>query len=153
MQLFRTLLTLSLSAGALAVPTRNTTGHLQPQSNTNEIILQTRGISNFGWVAYFENGDNTCSGKYAEGYRPKIKGKGCYSFAPTTDNVGINWGTGPLSFNALDFYSDGNCKNKVGNHIKRPIHYNKNGAGTCISVARNGGGPVLSVRGTGGFMG
>ena len=68
--------------------------------------------------------------------------------ADGSDNVGINWGSSPLNFNGMSFYSDDDCKHQVG-HITSPQDsYQKRGAKTCVSVKANGG-PWGSVQGTG----
>ena len=58
-----------------------------------------------------------------------------------SDNVGINWGTWPLSFSGLDIFSDEECKEKAGDRVETmkgnlnnpTIHANR-GANTCFSV-------------------
>ena len=149
------ILILSLSAGALALPFSNTTTEQIEISDENRNgTLESRGLSNFGWVAWYANTDATCTLGYdvvkGVNTRPEVKGKGCIPFAPTSDNIGIAWGHGPLAFTALDFYSDGNCKNSVHPTFKRPQKYSQKGAGSCVNIK---GGSVLAVKGSGGFMG
>lgn len=47
------------------------------------------------------------------GIRPKIHQK-CVPFPSISGRVGINWGTYPDAFDALDYYSDAHCLVKLG---------------------------------------
>ncbi|KAL6718241.1 hypothetical protein ACLMJK_004329 [Lecanora helva] len=140
-----TLTTLfSLSAGALTLPTNTTI--TPPNPSLQNTTLHSRGES-YGWLSSFAPADIKCTGDHTQ-YRPKVK-KGCIPFVPASDNVGINWGHLALSFSGMDFYSDGNCKNKLG-HVKPGDDMAQKGADLCVHLVEKGwSGKVGSVRGTG----
>ena len=45
-----------------------------------------------------------------------------------------------IDANEMQFYSDSNCKKKVGT-LKKPDHMNDHGAATCFRQSDYGGGP------------
>ncbi|KAG7002016.1 hypothetical protein G7Y79_00029g063120 [Physcia stellaris] len=140
MQLQTILFTL-LSAGALALPTStpssSNTTEFTSTSNATESTLEKR--SHYGWVGSYGKTDYTCKGSHF-GARPKMDSGGCYKFHPGSDNVGIYWGSWPLSFAGLDTFSDDNCQNQVGGTILQPGFPSAEGPGTCVSVRLHGGG-------------
>ena len=144
MHLSTILLPLALSAAALAAPSTNT---------TTPFPLTKRAT--YGWLSSYAPDDTTCKGFYYKPARPKVYAD-CLKFSPVSDNVGINWGTWPLSYTGLDIFSDDNCKVSAGPRVDAPpgdfnnpsFHKNK-GANTCFSVkkqAKISKGQIKSVK-------
>lgn len=74
------------------------------------------------------------------------------SWVPSSEHIGVNFGTYPLSIDSLDLFSDPKCKNKVGSiepdkgrKLGWTTHANK-GVNVCQTFPM---GTVLSVRATG----
>ena len=90
---------LSMSAGALALPTNNSSS-----------LLEKRG--NYGWITTYAPNDKGCHGGYDTRSRPKLDGT-CQIWEPSTNNIGVNFGTYPLSLESVVLYSDLRCMNQV----------------------------------------
>ena len=136
--------TLLLSAGALALALPTST------STFNTTTLSKRG--NYGWITTYAPTDPHCMGGYDSRSRPKLKGDDCMIWSPSSEHIGVNFGTYPWTFDYVDLFSDLRCKNKVGriNHDKgRKLgftnHANK-GVNVCQSAQM---GSVLSIRAMG----
>ena len=131
MQFPTTLLLLTLSAGALALPTNGTA------------TLEARAMRGAGSIAAFDAGD--CSGN-PHGPRP-LDNNDCIPFTGATNNIGINWGSSFLDGRALGLYvyKDGNCKNAAKDLIPASQWNNAKGTNACISM-RDNGGPWGSIR-------
>ena len=107
-----TLMTLALSASTLtiALPT-NTSTTTDPFAyhEETESTLEKRG--NYGWFSNYAMTDPFCAWGWG-GVRPKVHEK-CIKFNAISDRVGINWGSWPNGFDALDVYSDDACHTKI----------------------------------------
>lgn len=137
--------TMSAGALALALPFSNDS---MPTNFANDSSLEKRQ-GHYGWLSSYDDPDTKCSGYYG-GPRPKVHNK-CIKFTPLRDNIGINWGTNPQNFDALDFFSDDSCKVKVGKRVQHSEKSGGKGPNTCVSVKANGG-PVNSVKGVGTYF-
>jgi len=127
-------LLLSLSAGALALPTTNNDNSFQGNTTTSK-ALEARGT--FGWISTWAPDDIHCKGGYDIRSRPKLDGT-CQKWVPSTNNIGLNWGTYPMTFESLRLFSDDGCQHEVKS-VKPPkdqalgytTHKNK-GVDTCF---------------------
>ncbi|KAI4230364.1 MAG: hypothetical protein L6R40_008029 [Gallowayella cf. fulva] len=127
-----TLLTLALSATTtLAFPAPSS-------SNTTISALLEKRISGNPQIGSFDNG--FCAGK------PVVKYTGhhdwdCFKYTPTTDNVGLNWGTQSRAL-GITFFTDDNCKNWATASVYAPkTAMGDNGKGKadkCISYKAHG---------------
>jgi len=131
-------LLLSLSAGALALPTTNSDKFFQGNTTTSK-ALEARGT--YGWISTWAPDDVHCKGHYDQRSRPKLDGS-CQIWVPSTNNIGVNFGTYPMTFESLRLYSDLRCKNEVaiikpGKEVNLGYtkHANK-GVNTCYNFDR-----------------
>ncbi|CAF9927285.1 MAG: hypothetical protein HETSPECPRED_006545 [Heterodermia speciosa] len=110
---FATTLLAALSASTLttSLPTNtNTTTDPFAYTEAQEAGIEKRGT--YGWVTNYAMTDPLCTKGWG-GIRPKIHQK-CVPFPSISGRVGINWGTYPDAFDALDYYSDAHCLVKLG---------------------------------------
>ena len=66
----------------------------------------------------------------------------CHQFNTTTDNFGINFGSGDSGMCGVVMFTDTDCKNHVTNGYKAPKKMASKGAGLCVSVYKTGFLPI-----------
>ncbi|KAL8685633.1 MAG: hypothetical protein Q9224_005741 [Gallowayella concinna] len=126
---YTSFLAMALSATTLAFPA--------PANMTvSDIEKRDSGNPN---IAAFDNG--FCSGKAV--VRPTGHNDwDCFKYTPSTDNIGINWGTQSRAL-GITFFTDDNCKNWAGPSVVAPTtamgDNGKGKADKCISYKLNGG--------------
>ncbi|KAL8637691.1 MAG: hypothetical protein Q9228_005067 [Teloschistes exilis] len=148
---YTTFLTLALSAAVttpvLAAPAPVLSSNSSFSDTNTTTDLHSRGI--------FDNGpqigsfaDQFCTGKPVDNGGKLIYGGkyNCVKWTPSTDNMGINWGS--VRALGVDFYSDDACNNAATKTYWAPIYSSDNGKGKtniCLSAKYVVGGPVRSV--------
>lgn len=107
---FLSALLLSMSAGALALPTTTPDDFFQGGNTTTAKTLEARGT--YGWISTWAPDDTSCKHGYDIRSRPKLDGT-CQKWVPSTNNIGLNWGTYPMTFESLRLFSDDGCQQEV----------------------------------------
>lgn len=123
---FQSLVLVALSAGALALPSKD---HVNPGYPT---------------IAPYNDGDCTQEAGASQSFQNSAND--CIKLEFTQDNVGINWGASDWLMSSFDVFTDDACQNYAAKTIKSTGNGNDaTGPNACYSM-RLYGGPWKSVR-------
>ncbi|KAI4252547.1 MAG: hypothetical protein LQ352_004241, partial [Teloschistes flavicans] len=154
---YRTLLALALSAATtttrvFAAPAPVLSSSASPSfsantTTTTPLLLSPRGsFDNGPYLGSFA--DIACTGKPSDNAGKLLYGGNynCLLWHPTTDNIGIMWGT--VRALGLDFFLDDKCQNYATKTYWAPEASLDNGHGKanlCLSAKGLGGTPFTAV--------
>lgn len=131
-----TSLLLSLSAGALAYATNTT--------STNNLGKR----ATYGWITNYAPDDTDCKRGYNTDFRPELYDT-CIKWTPSTNNIGVNFGTWPDVCTDVKVYSDGDCKNVIATinpdkgRAMGPTRHANHGPNVCYHIDAKKVGSVM----------
>lgn len=110
-----------------------------PTNHTNSLSARKPATAQWGWVGWY-NG-KTCDGTNGRaGSSHQLRDKSCLPIAPSTDTIGIYWGSKDKGTNVddsvtqLKLFTDGACKNPAGWEVWRPQGWANGGPMACWSM-------------------
>lgn len=109
-------------------------------SNTTHTLSERADGLTYGYLAWYSAGDHDCAGTQSRvGISLQIRKPDCYPITPTTDTIGVNWGSKSLqddySFSMMTLYVDDDCKVPSGIQVQRPPQWKNGGPLACWSAA------------------